>query len=246
MDSADRSRLAEAHGELSRLMLEKDLKGAILLVLANKQDNRHALGVEALTQELNLHKVCCGRKWHIQACDAQTGVGLEDGLDWLSRQLAWAGVVDVCQASSSGFGSAAAVFNSSTAVQIGSTAQTTLNAAHGTSAPTQTQIYPPQPTAANYTNISPSAPSVNLTSESMDHPTDESLLAIVSASSSDPTSATVIHSSAFEAAILSNALSSTNSEHIFDQSIDNEELISATTALLSNSNHATNNLNQNR
>ena len=96
VDSSDQSRLSEAQSELSRLMLEKDLRSAILLVLASKQDSRDAIGVEILTNELNLHKICCGRKWHIQACDAQTGVGLEDGLDWLSRQLVWAGVVDVC------------------------------------------------------------------------------------------------------------------------------------------------------
>ena len=96
VDSSDRARMSEAQSELSRLMLEKDLRSAILLVLASKQDVRDSVGVEILTNELNLHKICCGRKWHIQACDAQTGVGLADGLDWLSRQLVWAGVVDVC------------------------------------------------------------------------------------------------------------------------------------------------------
>jgi tripartite motif-containing protein 23 len=34
-----------------------------------------------------LPKLCCGRSWHVQACSAQSGDGLKEGLDWLSRQL---------------------------------------------------------------------------------------------------------------------------------------------------------------
>ena len=47
--------------------------------------------IEEITELFSLYKLCCGRSWHIQACDATSGTGLADGLDWLSRQLVAAG-----------------------------------------------------------------------------------------------------------------------------------------------------------
>ena len=37
VDCCDTERFEEAHGELAKLMCEKDLRDAVLLVLANKQ-----------------------------------------------------------------------------------------------------------------------------------------------------------------------------------------------------------------
>jgi len=51
--------------------------------------------VETITELFGLNKLCCGRSWHIQACDAQSGAGLHDGLDWLARQLVSSGVHDL-------------------------------------------------------------------------------------------------------------------------------------------------------
>lgn len=59
------------------------------------QDVPGAVSVEEVTELLSLHKLCCGRSWHIQGCDARSGMGLHEGLDWLSRQLVAAGVLDV-------------------------------------------------------------------------------------------------------------------------------------------------------
>lgn len=95
IDSSNHDRLAEAHSELAKLMSEKELKDASLLILANKQDIPGCATIEALTEQFALYKLCCGRSWHIQACDAQSGTGLHDGLDWLSRQLVAAGVYDI-------------------------------------------------------------------------------------------------------------------------------------------------------
>ncbi|CAH1244248.1 TRIM23 [Branchiostoma lanceolatum] len=159
-DSADCARLDETYDELSKLLAEKELREAVLLVFANKQDLPNALPIEEITDRLSLHKqcyhrqtestqadlpnalpieeitdrlslhkqcctyyhrqteptqadlpnalpieeitdrlslhkLCCGRSWHIQACDARTGMGLHDGLDWLSHQLVAAGVLDI-------------------------------------------------------------------------------------------------------------------------------------------------------
>lgn len=95
IDSSNHDRLAEAHSELAKLMSEKELKDASLLILANKQDIPGCATIEELTEQFALYKLCCGRSWHIQACDAQSGTGLHDGLDWLSRQLVAAGVYDI-------------------------------------------------------------------------------------------------------------------------------------------------------
>lgn len=87
IDSNNIERITEAHEELAKLMAEKRLKDALLLIYANKQDLPSALSVDALTEQLALHKLCCGRTWNIFACDAHSGKGLHEGLDWLARQL---------------------------------------------------------------------------------------------------------------------------------------------------------------
>ena len=53
------------------------------------------LSLEEITDKFSLYKLCCGRSWHIQGCDAVDGTGLNDGLDWLSRQLVASGVHDL-------------------------------------------------------------------------------------------------------------------------------------------------------
>ncbi|XP_023278034.1 E3 ubiquitin-protein ligase TRIM23 isoform X1 [Seriola lalandi dorsalis] len=95
IDSCHRDRLMEAHSELAKLLTEKELRDALLLIFANKQDVPGVVSVEEMTELLSLHKLCCGRSWHIQGCDARSGMGLHEGLDWLSRQLVAAGVLDV-------------------------------------------------------------------------------------------------------------------------------------------------------
>nr|XP_054507588.1 E3 ubiquitin-protein ligase TRIM23 isoform X2 [Agelaius phoeniceus] len=95
VDSSHRDRVSEAYSELAKLLTEKELRDALLLIFANKQDVAGALPVEEITELLSLHKLCCGRSWYIQGCDARSGTGLYEGLDWLSRQLVAAGVLDV-------------------------------------------------------------------------------------------------------------------------------------------------------
>ncbi|XP_016097809.1 E3 ubiquitin-protein ligase TRIM23-like [Sinocyclocheilus grahami] len=95
IDSCHRDRLMESHSELAKLLTEKELRDALLLIFANKQDFPGAVSVEEMAELLSLHKLCCGRSWHIQGCDARSGMGLHEGLDWLSRQLVAAGVLDV-------------------------------------------------------------------------------------------------------------------------------------------------------
>ena len=95
VDSSNRERLDEAQGELVKLVHEKELKDASLLLFANKQDVAGCATIEEITDQFCLYKLCCGRSWHIQACDAKTGQGLQEGLEWLSRQLVAAGIQDL-------------------------------------------------------------------------------------------------------------------------------------------------------
>lgn len=86
VDSNDKERIAEAKDELSRMINEDELKDAIVLVYANKQDLPNAMSVSELTEKLGLHNVK-GRNWYVQSSCATQGTGLYEGLDWLSTEL---------------------------------------------------------------------------------------------------------------------------------------------------------------
>ncbi|XP_028426079.1 ADP-ribosylation factor 5 isoform X1 [Perca flavescens] len=66
VDSNDRERVTESAEELSKMIQEDELKEAVLLVFANKQDLPNAMGVSELTDKLGLHSLR-SRTWHVQA-----------------------------------------------------------------------------------------------------------------------------------------------------------------------------------
>ncbi|XP_078385937.1 ADP-ribosylation factor 2-like isoform X1 [Cetorhinus maximus] len=86
VDSNDRERINEARDELNRMLSEEELKDAVLLVFANKQDLPNAMNVAEITDKLNLHQLY-QRIWYIQATCATSGDGLYEGLNWLANQL---------------------------------------------------------------------------------------------------------------------------------------------------------------
>ena len=90
VDSNDRERVTEARDELHRMLNEDELRDAILLVFANKQDLPNAMNAAEITDKLGLHSLR-QRQWYIQSTCATTGEGLYEGLDWLSAQLAKSG-----------------------------------------------------------------------------------------------------------------------------------------------------------
>uniref|UniRef100_A0A8D1EYD0 ADP ribosylation factor 5 n=2 Tax=Sus scrofa TaxID=9823 RepID=A0A8D1EYD0_PIG len=65
---------------------EDELRDAVLLVFANKQDMPNAMPVSELTDKLGLQHLR-SRTWYVQATCATQGTGLYDGLDWLSHEL---------------------------------------------------------------------------------------------------------------------------------------------------------------
>lgn len=86
VDSNDRERIGEAREELARMLAEDELRDAVLLVFANKQDLPNAMTAAEITDKLNLHSLR-NRNWYIQATCATNGEGLYEGLDWMSGQL---------------------------------------------------------------------------------------------------------------------------------------------------------------
>ena len=65
VDSNDRERIAEARDELNRMLAEDELRDAVLLVFANKQDLPHAMNPAEITDKLGLHNMR-NRNWYIQ------------------------------------------------------------------------------------------------------------------------------------------------------------------------------------
>ncbi|XP_013790236.1 ADP-ribosylation factor 1-like [Limulus polyphemus] len=86
VDSNDRERVGEAREELFRMLGEDELRDAVLLIFANKQDLPNAMNAAEITDKLGLHSLR-NRNWYIQATCATSGDGLYEGLDWLSSQL---------------------------------------------------------------------------------------------------------------------------------------------------------------
>ena len=86
VDSADVDRMPVAKGELAAMLEEEDLKDAILLVFANKQDQKGAMNAEQISDALGLPEVR-NRQWSIQATSALKGKGLFEGFDWLVTSI---------------------------------------------------------------------------------------------------------------------------------------------------------------
>ncbi|CAN1341725.1 ADP-ribosylation factor 1 [Linum perenne] len=86
VDSSDTDRIGIAKEEFHAILEEEELRGAIVLIFANKQDLPGALDAAAVTEALELHKIK-NRQWAIFKTCAVKGEGLYEGLDWLSNTL---------------------------------------------------------------------------------------------------------------------------------------------------------------
>ena len=86
VDSNDRDRIDDARDELHKMINDEELKDAVILVYANKQDIQGAMTTPEVTDKLGLHTIR-GKTWYIQAACATRGDGLYEGLDWLSKHV---------------------------------------------------------------------------------------------------------------------------------------------------------------
>ncbi|KAG5457781.1 MAG: ADP-ribosylation factor family-domain-containing protein, partial [Olpidium bornovanus] len=71
--------------ELNSLLEEPKLAGVPLLVFANKQDLVTALPADEIAQTLNLHSIR-DHKWQIQPSSAKLGDGVQEGMEWATKQ----------------------------------------------------------------------------------------------------------------------------------------------------------------
>ena len=83
VDSCDVDRLGIAKQELMAMLDEEELKDTILLVFANKQDQKGALNAQQVSEQLGLPGIK-SRQWTIRETSALTDpVGLFNGFDWV-------------------------------------------------------------------------------------------------------------------------------------------------------------------
>jgi small GTP-binding protein len=83
VDSSDRHRIDTAREELSFILEADEMRGAALLVYANKQDLPGAMTPSEVGEKLGLHSIR-DREWYIQSTCGVSGDGLYEGLNWLA------------------------------------------------------------------------------------------------------------------------------------------------------------------
>jgi len=87
VDSSDIERIGTSREEFHALLEEEELKDAILLVFANKQDLPGALSDAEVAEQLGLSSIK-NRTWSIFKCSALSGQGITAGLDFLADACA--------------------------------------------------------------------------------------------------------------------------------------------------------------
>jgi signal recognition particle receptor subunit beta len=88
IDSNDRARIDEARQELHRIILDREMKEALLLVFANKQDIPGSMTPQEVTERLRLGQLK-ERTWYVVPSCATTGEGLLEGLVSDKNCLLW-------------------------------------------------------------------------------------------------------------------------------------------------------------
>ncbi|XP_054428864.1 ADP-ribosylation factor 1-like [Pteronotus mesoamericanus] len=80
VNSNDQARVNKAREELMQMLAEDELRDAVLLMFANKEDLPTAMNATEITDKLGLHSLR-HRNWYIQATCATSGDWLYEGLD---------------------------------------------------------------------------------------------------------------------------------------------------------------------
>ena len=82
VDSNDKERIGKAQEALHASLNDEELRDAVGLVFANKQDLPRAMTPAQVTEGLMMHNLP-QKKWYIQSTCATTGEGLTEGFKWL-------------------------------------------------------------------------------------------------------------------------------------------------------------------
>ncbi|GMT06252.1 hypothetical protein PENTCL1PPCAC_28426, partial [Pristionchus entomophagus] len=86
VDSADKDRMGVSKGELVSMLEEEELKDAVLLILANKQDLPGKMTLPDVHKALGLESLK-NRTFQIFKTSAKKGEGLDEAMDWLGNIL---------------------------------------------------------------------------------------------------------------------------------------------------------------
>merc|ERR1712159_663507 len=76
IDSNDRDRIEDAREELMMMLNEEEMRDAVLLVFANKQDLPNAMPAAEVAEKLGLNSLRNRQQWFIQSTCATSGDGL--------------------------------------------------------------------------------------------------------------------------------------------------------------------------
>lgn len=82
VDAACPSRFEDSKSALEKVLRHEDLRGAPLLILANKQDLADAVSAEELARYLDLKKLD-ERAYTFEGVSAYDGTGIKESVDWL-------------------------------------------------------------------------------------------------------------------------------------------------------------------
>ena len=68
------------------MLTNEELKEAVFLIMANKQDIHGAISPEEIRQMITM-ELLQERKCLVQGCSAITGEGIQEGFDWMVNAL---------------------------------------------------------------------------------------------------------------------------------------------------------------
>jgi ADP-ribosylation factor-like protein 6 len=88
VDGADPLRLCVVRNELEALLAHPDIvqSAAPIIFFCNKSDLVQSLSCAEVSQQLELGRIT-DRPWHIVQSNAIDGMGLDEGMSWLSERL---------------------------------------------------------------------------------------------------------------------------------------------------------------
>lgn len=86
VDSMDRERMGISKQELFSMLEEDELKKAVLVIFANKQDIEGAMTPSEVANALGLTSITT-HKYQIFKTSAIKGTGLEEAMEWLANTL---------------------------------------------------------------------------------------------------------------------------------------------------------------
>tara|TARA_Y100000817_G_scaffold127142_1_gene99692 strand:+ start:2861 stop:3394 length:534 start_codon:yes stop_codon:yes gene_type:complete len=86
IDSADKNRFPLVSKELNNLLTNPMIRDIPILLFANKQDLPNAATTSDIASTLNLYAIK-DRPWKIAESIGTTGVGINEGFEWLSKTV---------------------------------------------------------------------------------------------------------------------------------------------------------------